>query len=476
MKELAEMLPLQFLLLLAMASMSVALRCFYPCSCEENYMDCTSANLNTTLDLSSWLNTSYNKDTLQKIILDRNNLVHVRPLPALEDLRYLSFRGNRIQKIEDSSFAYLQNLSELDLSDNGILSTNLQADAFRGIYQEQEFLPLEGLKILRLGGNELHTLRSDLFEHTPHLQVLTLDRNPFFHLDVPTVQAITSLIELQVLDLSYTHISVIPQYMLHTPKYLRELNLTGNAFTNVPEELAHTHNMTILKLTANPITTITAETGFPAALGSLRVLEMNWMTELKRIEKGAMSTLTSLEEFYCSHNHKLAHIDADAFRHDITEDTPHMWPPMKKLHLRSNELSSLDEGLLGNWEVMEEIDIEDNNWMCDCNNQWIVSKLELIINRTKPEYTRFTTCKQPEEMRGKRMFDLEVRHYHMRCLDADGNHPERDGMLLIGVLVGVLLAVPATVALVLFFRHRIPWIRSGPAAYSRAFYNAADDY
>jgi hypothetical protein len=34
---------------------------------------------------------------------------------------------------------------------------------------------------------------------------------------------------------------------------------------------------------------------------------------------------------------------------------------------------------------------------------------------------------EPEEMRGKNLHDLEVRDYHMRCLDAAENHPERDG-------------------------------------------------
>jgi hypothetical protein len=84
---------------------------------------------------------------------------------------------------------------------------------------------------------------------------------------------------------------------------------------------------------------------------------------------------------------------------------------------------------------------------------------------------------EPEEMRGKNMHDLEVRDYHMRCLDAAGNHPERDGNLLIGMLVGVVVAIPVTVLLLLLFRNSrfgSRFFSRGPAAYSRTFYSRTE--
>jgi hypothetical protein len=80
-------------------------------------------------------------------------------------------------------------------------------------------------------------------------------------------------------------------------------------------------------------------------------------------------------------------------------------------------------------------------------------------------------------MRGRKLHELEVRKYHMRCLDSAGNHPEKDGKLLVGVLVGLLLAVPLTAVALLIFRNSRFGSRlfaRGPADYSRAFYSRAD--
>jgi hypothetical protein len=80
-------------------------------------------------------------------------------------------------------------------------------------------------------------------------------------------------------------------------------------------------------------------------------------------------------------------------------------------------------------------------------------------------------------MRGRKLHELEVRDYHMRCMDTAGNHPEKDGKLLIGMLVGVLLAIPVTLILLLLLRNSrfgSRFFSRGPAAYSRTFYSPTD--
>jgi hypothetical protein len=84
---------------------------------------------------------------------------------------------------------------------------------------------------------------------------------------------------------------------------------------------------------------------------------------------------------------------------------------------------------------------------------------------------------KPEEMRGRKLHELEIRNYHMRCLDSAGNHPEKDAKILVGILVGVLLAVPVTMIVLLLFRKShfgSRFFSRGPADYSRAFYSRAD--
>ena len=63
-------------------------------------------------------------------------------------------------------------------------------------------------------------------------------------------------IYVQALDLSYTQLKELPEYFLHTPKYLQTLNLTGNLMTRVPAALQHSHALEVLYLSENPITVL----------------------------------------------------------------------------------------------------------------------------------------------------------------------------------------------------------------------------
>lgn len=58
---------------------------------------------------------------------------------------------------------------------------------------------------------------------------------------------------LQVLDLSYTDLKDLPEYLLHTPKNLKVLNLTGNFMTRVPSALEHSHALEELHFSDNPV-------------------------------------------------------------------------------------------------------------------------------------------------------------------------------------------------------------------------------
>jgi Leucine-rich repeat (LRR) protein len=63
-------------------------------------------------------------------------------------------------------------------------------------------------------------------------------------------------IYVQVLDLSYTHLKDLPGPFLHTPKYLRTLNLTGNFMTRVPDALQHSHALEVLYFSENLVTVL----------------------------------------------------------------------------------------------------------------------------------------------------------------------------------------------------------------------------
>lgn len=438
------------------------------CRCGEGVVDCNGLELTRQFNGSEWTTDMQ----ITEVKFDNNSLVYVRKFPTLT-LTRLSFRHNKIIKIEDAAFKNLTNLTELDLSYNSLTYDNLKESVFKGNFLPDEYQPLHSLHILNLGSNALHTLHPDVFEHTPNIKVLILESNPIKFISSEMVTAMGNLPVLEVLDLSYAELTDLPENMLHTRKSIKYLNLTGNEMVKVPDALKHGKALEVLHLSENPIAVIDANS-FEEELPNLRELHMSNMPELTYITAGALSKLTSLQELYLGHNNHLTSIHSKALS-SLGDNGVMHWPPIVRLDLGHNNLPRVEKDLLENWRVLKYLNLEGNPWMCDCESQWMVTGL--LPQVQKLLYNDSLKCVEPEEMRGRKLVDLEVRNYHMRCLDADGNHPEKDAKLLVGMLVGVLIAIPLTLAALFLFRKTrfgASFFSRGPADYSRAFYSRAD--
>lgn len=81
-------------------------------------------------------------------------------------------------------------------------------------------------------------------------------------------------------------------------------------------------------------------------------------------------------------------------------------------------------------------------------------------------------------MHGKTLRELSEKKTQMRCPDKYGNHPERDGSILIGLLLGICIGVPFTLALIIFYKRGCFGLirQRGPADFSRAYYQRAGVY
>lgn len=183
---------------------------------------------------------------------DKNGIEIVTRFPSL-DIRTLSFRKNKIRKIEARAFLNLTLLEKLDLSENKLTHDALSRQVFEGHYTAQEYEPLVNLKWLSLADNDLHTLDPDLFDHLPNLEVLLLCHNQFRIMDANSVGAISSIPQLKVLDLSFMELRKIPESTLHGPRELKVLNLTGNLFTEIPDDIRFARNLVELVLDDIPI-------------------------------------------------------------------------------------------------------------------------------------------------------------------------------------------------------------------------------
>lgn len=96
------------------------------------------------------------------------------------------------------------------------------------------------------------------------------------------------------------------------------------------------------------------------------------MPELREIGKGSFCELKQLKEVYLNENVNLTTIHKDAFLK--IDKYRRSWPPIRKLFLNSNYLRSVDMELL-EWEDLEEIDLSNNPWKCQCDSSWMTEDL-----------------------------------------------------------------------------------------------------
>jgi len=81
-------------------------------------------------------------------------------------------------------------------------------------------------------------------------------------------------------------------------------------------------------------------------------------------------------------------------------------------------------------------------------------------------------CSAPPEHAKETLISLS--DWNLRCLDLYDAQPEKDAAILVGMLIGLLLAVPICLMLFTFWRRGFFFCGpQGPATFSRAFYKRA---
>ncbi|GAB1859730.1 Leucine-rich repeat neuronal protein 1 [Camponotus japonicus] len=436
------------------------------CACTDGYVDCSNQGLENHFEDRQWLNV-----TAKEISFEHNRLVHITPFPKII-VGKIILRKNQISTIDRHAFKELVNLTELDLSNNQITSQQLRPHIFEGHFKPEAYEPLP-LKILNLSNNILHSLHQSIFEHIADLEVLNLSGNPFGVLDYSTSIAISSLSYLRELNISYCMLKELPNLQFHNAKYLKRLNLAGNEFTVVPRPLEEAEALEYLSLDDNPIRVIDSANAFPN-LTKLRELSLRNMASLTMIRNDGLSKLIGLEDLRVKNCKKLEVIEEYAIA--ITTNNGMFWPPLKKLDLSSNALRYLPMLFLDRWDRLEELHLMHNRWSCDCQNQYLIGTIlpEYAANRKATAEVGELTCSAPPEHAGKKLASLAERH--LRCLDLYDARPEKDAAVLVGMLIGLLIAIPVGMTLFAFWRRGLFFCGSqGPASFSRAFYKRASN-
>ncbi|XP_011297718.1 leucine-rich repeat-containing protein 15 [Fopius arisanus] len=435
------------------------------CDCQDASINCTGRELDKNFADDEWP-----RVILRSVTFEGNRIVHLRKFPNVT-IEKLILTGNKIVKIDDAVFIEITNLTELDLSDNQLTSKILRPEIFEGKFSPVEWEPLERLRVLNLGRNNFHTLNQDLFEHITDLKVLILTENPFSVIDHATLDALGELTALEELDLSHCQLQGLPDTIFHVPKdTLKRLHLNGNRFSGVPLALQDATALEYLSMNENPIKILGELSSFPN-LQHLKDLRLRSMPDLVAVESGAFSNLEALEYLYLDDCPKLRIISENA----LVQHTNHgaIWPPLKGLDISDNALEYIPSTLLGRWDKLEQLDLTNNQWGCDCDNQFLVGNLlpklgkPLLGDNMKKLY-----CASPPEHAGKTLVSLANRK--LRCPDLYGARPERDAAILVGLMIGLLLAIPIALTFFLLWRRGYFFCNEqNPATFSRAFYKRA---
>lgn len=168
------------------------------CTCSEGMpflINCSAVQLEAEFLFPDWPNDAaiYSIDA----IFDGNKFDEIARFPELPILR-LSYRGNSIKYIQKAAFKNLKLLEYLDLSENKLTHESINANAFEGPFNEEDYEPLP-IKTLKLGYNDIHSIDKDAFNHlSTHLEILELNNNPLKVIDHQTAIAITTLRKLKV--------------------------------------------------------------------------------------------------------------------------------------------------------------------------------------------------------------------------------------------------------------------------------------
>lgn len=161
------------------------------------------------------------------------------------------------------------------------------------------------------------------------------------------------------------------------------------------------------------------------------------MPVLEEIGQHSMSGLENLEELYISDNIALSSIHYGTLvRLDV--DNP-VWPRVKKLNISNNKLTHLNSTFLAKWDYLTELDIRANPWTCECENQWMIEELMPLYVGLNVVQAKEIRCAAPIEMEHQTLYDIYQMKSVMRCLDLYGNRPEKDGAILIGILIGKIV-------------------------------------
>lgn len=360
------------------------------------------STLTAQTDKSSGRHTSLSK--LRDLTIDKCKLRQI-PASAFEhfkDLKHLHVRTRNSEwsamtmELHEQAFVGLNELIELDLSDNNIWSTktetfctlyslktlnltnnhlqNIKTLGFADSLREQNLSVRSCnlvIEILDMSYNDLIVLTDNSLSKLRSLSKLCLQNNAISTLENG---AFKGLLSLQVLNLSSNFLNTVPPDLFSDSKSLKEINFSNNTIDSLqPGLFEGLDQLQILDLSHNELTIQWITKG--TFMGLLRMVILNLSyNRLIRIDRHMFQDLYSLQKLNLEHN-EIASIDEHAFGelrnlHSLTlsyNKLVHIYAylftdlhVLHELFIDNNKIKHIEENAFDNMTAIEDLVLNDN--------------------------------------------------------------------------------------------------------------------
>ncbi|XP_041806520.1 toll-like receptor 8 [Chelmon rostratus] len=291
---------------------------------------------------------------------------------SLPDLTYLDLSFNKIDLAYDYAFKNLKKLQVLDLSYN--------AHYFKafGVTHNLNFTKnLPALRVLNMSYNSIYTLTTKQM-YSKSLAELQFTNNYLGTLwkqrDGSYTMLFTNLTNLTILDISYNHITKIPDDVYeYLPRNLTKLSISHNSLTDFTwDNLRFFHQLQILDLSFNSLVNVT------------------------RMNSNGTHTLTFLD---LSHNH-IFHLDNGFLKGAKS---------LKVLSLSNNKLTIINQSTFQPKpeNQIQTLFLHGNLFQCTCDSLDFILWIENSDIKI-PRLTTEVTCDTPANQKDKVLIYFDI--------------------------------------------------------------------
>lgn len=225
----------------------------------------------------------------------------------------LQLGGNNLTSVHSSLFQLCSNVTEVDLLRNRIYSVD-----------EAAFSSMTRLTVLSLSDNKLHSVPAAL-RNLRTLKQLDLSKNKIWAL---TCEDFANLTRLQCLSLHANSISALPYCVFKDLTQLKVLRLQNNSISKL-SGLFHLSFAKLSELYLNSNKLVSINRGDFSGLWALQMLSLH-SNQMKNLASGSFSGLTNLTTLKLQYNKIEAQVLASAVFNDLIN--------LRQLYLNENHI------------------------------------------------------------------------------------------------------------------------------------------